>query len=478
MSELSDLIERLKRGISTNAGYIQSIKYPRLLIKSLEELRDLIGNEKVKDSVATQITHLIMVKQRIAKGFAIGEDDVMLNTALYGPPGVGKTLIGKNLAKIWYSLGFLDGSRNPTRKRDFGNLIGDMFNNGNDNTNIEDDPYMLYYLLAIYLGFIAALFSMAWSFYTKFGGAWTIGVILILGILIILGWFLISGALYDEKENKNKTKNKNEIRDKPIENNHVQAAPNIDQIPSDDEVIKVVTRADFVDKYVGWTSLKTKKLLEDNLGKVLFVDEAYSMINGPHDEFGVEALNTLNLFLSQRPKEIIVIFAGYKDLLESGPYSVQPGLKRRFMWKFDCKGYSPEELYEIFKFQLKNKNWKLSDDEATRKLFYTYYNDFPAYGGDTERAAFFSELEHSREYIGNSENMGINVLTPDHITKGILKLRENNMEDDDQASTNPMANMMKMLKKPQNESKQNTSSDFSEESIMDLMKNIRNTVPR
>lgn len=115
------------------------------------------------------------------------------------------------------------------------------------------------------------------------------------------------------------------------ESNEYGNSPVITEIPPDDQIIKVVTRADFVDRYVGWTSPKTIKLLEENLGKVLFVDEAYSLINGPHDEFGMEALTALNLFLSQRPREIIVVFAGYKDLLQTGVYSVQPGLKRRFI---------------------------------------------------------------------------------------------------------------------------------------------------
>ena len=104
----------------------------------------------------------------------------------------------------------------------------------------------------------------------------------------------------------------------------------------------------------------------------------------------MEALTALNLFLSQHSNEIIVIFAGYKDLLETGPYSVQPGLRRRFMWQFDCEGYNAEQLFEIFRIQLDKKGWGLTDNAASLKLFINNYDAFPAFGGDTERAAFFA----------------------------------------------------------------------------------------
>lgn len=92
------------------APFLESIRYPDLLVSSLEELNELIGNHSVKDSVATQVAYLIAVKTSKSDSH-IENDHVMLNTILYGPPGVGKTLVGTKLAKIWYSLGFLDGSK-------------------------------------------------------------------------------------------------------------------------------------------------------------------------------------------------------------------------------------------------------------------------------------------------------------------------------------------------------------------------------
>lgn len=450
MTELSRLISCIRRGIMRKESYINTIRYPHLLVSSLQELNDLIGNEKVKDAVATQVTHLIMIKRRSMEDPTIKEDEVMLNTVLYGPPGVGKTLIGTKLAKIWYSLGYLDGSNNPKeKKQDFNEVIKNFLKDkaGGSNTNIDKDVSMFIYVLFIFIIIFISFLSMTWSFYNKFGSTWTIIALVVIIIIIIAVGYYISSLFNKNSEIKN-TKRNSKFR--PI--NVRKTETTFDEPhPSDDNIIKVVTRADFVDRYVGWTDKKTIKLLEENLGKVVFVDEAYSLVTDVHDTFGMEALNAINLFLSQHPREIIVIFAGYKDLMEAGIFSFQPGLKRRFMWQFYCNGYTPDQLFDIFKMQLRKKGWGLVDEEIVKKIFQQNADAFPSYGGDTERLTFFSELEHSRDFIRGEKNIPINKLLPEHVRKGLVKLRENNIHDDsnDQSSnlSNPIVGMMKILSK-------------------------------
>ena len=479
MSELTKLIARLKKAIMTNEPYIKTIRNPRLLILSLIELNELIGNEKVKDSVATQVSHLILAKMRaLDVSSTIKEDEVMLHTVLYGPPGVGKTLVSTKLAKIWYSLGYLDGSNNKKeKKQEIGSLIKDLLKDGSGSSSNEDTSIFIYGMV-FFFAILVTFLSMTWSFYTKFGGTATMIVFAaFLCVLFAFGYYF-SNMLNNNNQSSSNDKTKtDDKKNKDIINNNNKSSSNkpcmddsipsflhdnqgVDMndpffdsfshdpsgyIPKDDEIIKVVTRADFVDRYVGWTSPKTNKLLEENLGKVLFVDEAYSLINGPHDEFGMEALTALNLFLSQHPKEIIVIFAGYKDLLESGPYAVQPGLKRRFMWQFESSGYTAEQLYQIFRLQLNKKGWDISNVEEIKTIFKENMDAFPAYGGDTERAGFFAELEHSRDYIANPKTLKMNVLHPNHVRKGIQTLRDNNFKEGTEESTNPLANMMKYM---------------------------------
>lgn len=457
MSELSNLIDRLKQGIENNSSFVKTIRHPQLLVISLQELHDMIGNQEIKDTIADQVSHLIMLRRRAVDNPKIKEGGMMLNIVLKGDAGVGKTFCATKIAKILYSLGYIDGSKNPAANKP--SLLGSVFGDTTGNSSsTEDSTAMTLYILFIFIIILVTFMSIAWSFYEKFGGIWTIAIIILILFSIILVGVWISSSMDNSNNSNNSNENivgSKENKENKVDENVEGAAPTPSgslKLPTDDQIVKIVTRADFIDKYVGWTDKKTIKLLNDNLGKVLFVDEAYSLINGPHDEFGMEALTALNLFLSQHPNEIIIIFAGYKDLLETGPFAVQPGLKRRFMYHFDCKGYTPDELYLIFKSQLDKNGWGLIDEPNTLKLFQANPDAFPAFGGDTERAGHFSELAHSREYIKNGKDMELNKLSVNHVKRGIEQLRRNNVDDSQAESSNPLANMMKMMSSKKNES--------------------------
>lgn len=478
MSDLSHLIARLQRGIARNASYVKTILHPQLLVMSLQELHDLIGNDDVKDSVATQVSHLIMVRRRAQEHTTIKEDEVMLNTKLEGPPGVGKTLIATKLAKIWYSLGYLHISKPTEDKQELRDMLKDLLKtNDSDGTGSSANDGMTLYIFLLFIIILITVMSMIWSFYTRFGGVWTaIGIVLLL-ILIIAFAFFISASVNDNNDTNNIQQNING------QNNNVtgpfnkgQVNSNNEQIgqfsfPNDSELFVTCSRQDFIDKYVGWTAQKVLKFVKQHKGKVIFVDEAYSLINGPHDEFGMEALTTLNLYMSQHPRDNIFIFAGYRDLLETGPFAAQPGLKRRFMWQFNCNGYNGQQLFEIFKVQLAKKGWGVNKEQEVRQLFVQNADAFQGFGGDTERAAFFAELEHSRDFISNENGLSINMLEPHHVRRGIQKLRDNNPDSSDIESTNPLANMMKLISSSKTSKKSDKSSVTVED--MDLINAMR-----
>jgi hypothetical protein len=451
LSELEKLIVRLKSGISKNASYVKTIRHPTLLISALEELNKVIGNEKIKDSVANQLSHLIMMKRRNMDNPHIKDEEVMLNTVLYGPPGVGKTMIATILAKIWYCLGYLDGGQNPKNKKELGSVIKDIIKDSGT-MNTDDDNLLALYLMFVVIMIMVSILSMTWSFYNKFGGQITLVAIVVIMIIFLSTSYFIYSIMNTSQSSNQSSKNININKTTDYtENNKTsnnKTFNNIEHIPSDDQIIKVVSRQDFVGKYVGWSDKQTIKLLEENLGKVLFIDEAYSLANDATDSFGVEALSAINLFLSQNAGKIIVIMAGYKDLMENGIFAIQPGLRRRFMWQFEAEGYTGDELFKIFKIKLANKGWSLTTEDNVRQLFNKYRDIFINQGGDVERLVFFCSLEHSKDFINDEHGVLINNLNISHIKKGLIKLQENNIQSspDEEPSTNPLANMMKAFR--------------------------------
>lgn len=170
--------------------------------------------------------------------------------------------------------------------------------------------------------------------------------------------------------------------------------------------IVIVSREDFIGLYQGHTTEKTHSLLTKNLGKVVFIDEAYSLMNADDDMFGMEALTTLNLFMSEHPNDIIIIFAGYKELMEKSIFRAQPGLQSRCTWVFEIEKYTSSELKEIFLIQMKEDNWELEPflDKSFEKKLNSIFdvNNFPGFGRDTKKLLFYSKLDQAfSDFINN-----------------------------------------------------------------------------
>ncbi len=113
-------------------------------------------------------------------------------------------------------------------------------------------------------------------------------------------------------------------------------------------------RAGLVSGYVGQTAIKTQKVINEAMGGVLFIDEAYTLTaaSGSND-FGMEAVNTLLKEMEDHRDDFIVIVAGYPDEMEQFLES-NPGLHSRFRTKIMFEDYEPHELMEIFRSMCKS----------------------------------------------------------------------------------------------------------------------------
>lgn len=127
-----------------------------------------------------------------------------------------------------------------------------------------------------------------------------------------------------------------------------------------------VERADLVGEYIGHTAQKTRELVKKAKGGILFIDEAYSLARGGEKDFGKEAIDTLVKAMEDNYDDFILILAGYSEEMENF-LSLNPGLPSRFPLVIDFPDYSNEQLLEIAKKMVTERQYRLSK-EAEWKL--------------------------------------------------------------------------------------------------------------
>ncbi|WP_405612854.1 AAA family ATPase [Streptomyces sp. NBC_01508] len=125
-------------------------------------------------------------------------------------------------------------------------------------------------------------------------------------------------------------------------------------------------RVDLVGQHLGETAIKTSKIIDEALGGVLFIDEAYALSNTGYsggDAFGKEALQVLLKRAEDDRHRLVVVLAGYPNEIAE-LLSVNPGLASRFNTRVDFPAYSADELVLIAESFLRSQGDALTDEAA------------------------------------------------------------------------------------------------------------------
>lgn len=160
------------------------------------------------------------------------------------------------------------------------------------------------------------------------------------------------------------------------------------------EIVEV-SRCDLVAEYIGQTAVKTKKKIDEAMGGVLFIDEAYTLVKSNSEkDFGQEAIDTLLKEMEDNRDKLMVIVAGYTDEMHQFINS-NPGLKSRFKKVIHFDDYNAVQLFEIFCAMAKADDYHIQNDARDVLLKYfqkVYRNRDSRFGNGREVRNFYQDV--------------------------------------------------------------------------------------
>jgi len=184
-------------------------------------------------------------------------------------------------------------------------------------------------------------------------------------------------------------------------------------------------RADLVGQYLGQTAVKTKLLIERAMGGILVIDEAYSLGDTEQkDSFSRECIDTLNQYLSEYKSDFVCIIAGYKDDLERRFFKTNPGLARRFPFKFTIPDYSAANLKDIFLSIVDENKWGIEEGAIEVELLHKYKDHFVFNGGDMELLFTKVKFIHSMRVFSEDPSKK-KVITKGDFVKAVEEFTDN-----------------------------------------------------
>lgn len=174
-----------------------------------------------------------------------------------------------------------------------------------------------------------------------------------------------------------------------------------------------VGRSDLVGQHVGKTALKTKEVLDNALGGILFIDEAYTLASGFSEDFGHESIDTILTFMENNRENIVIIAAGYQELMKDFIRS-NPGLQSRFGKYLRFEDFSADELFDIFILNTIESNYILDNTaqehlrDITRSMVHVKSETFG--NGRVIRNLFENSLANQANRLSKIESPSIHDL--------------------------------------------------------------------
>ena len=197
---------------------------------------------------------------------------------------------------------------------------------------------------------------------------------------------------------------------------------------------KKVTRSDLIAGFLGQTAIKTRDVIKESLGGVLFIDEAYALGNQEkRDTFSKECIDTLCEALSDHKDNLMVIIAGYETDLNECFFKYNQGLNSRFTWRLKIDNYNAADLHNIFIKKINDGGWSIDNANANVNVKWFDKNKglFKFYGRDIETLFAKTKIAHSRRVFCLDESVKKKLTIAD-INKGLDIYLKNSAKDENE----------------------------------------------
>ena len=201
------------------------------------------------------------------------------------------------------------------------------------------------------------------------------------------------------------------------------------EILSDKEKFLEIHGRDLVGQYVGWTAFETKRKIEQAMGGVLFIDEAYSLNSDTSGGFEDEAIATLIKEMEDKRDKICIILAGYKNEMKE-LIDRNPGFDSRIQFKINFPDYKEEDLYQIFKQMARDEKYLLTSNikEVLLDYFSKEKKKYNFSNGRCVRNLFEKIKFEQSNRVAKNKDENIDLFKRIDVENAIKTIERNNIE--------------------------------------------------